>query len=101
MFRLVIILAFLGVAAPAAAQQQQQTPCSQRTNFIDHLQGKFAEAPIAMGLVSNGSVLEVLASNNGSWTIIVTAPNGLSCAVATGESWETMPLKLSSQGPIT
>ena len=43
-----------------------------------------------MGLVSNGSILEVLASKDGSWTISVTRPDGMSCVVAAGEAWEDM-----------
>jgi hypothetical protein len=44
-----------------------------------------------MGLVSNGAVLEVLTSDKGSWTIIVTRPDGTSCVVAAGEAWENLP----------
>ena len=43
--------------------------------------------PVAMGLVSDGNVLEVATSSSGSWTIVVTLPTGLSCAVAAGEKW--------------
>jgi len=42
-------------------------------------------------LVGNGSVLEVLASKTGSWTILVTQPSGLLCVVASGEAWENFP----------
>ncbi len=77
-------LAVLMMASTATAQ----TMCSKRSKFIDSLAEGYAESPVAMGLVSNGSVLEVLASENGTWTIIVTMPNGLSCVVASGEAWE-------------
>tara|TARA_Y100000031_G_C8177535_1_gene364822 strand:+ start:176 stop:370 length:195 start_codon:yes stop_codon:yes gene_type:complete len=39
-------------------------------------------------LASSGAVLEVLASKGGTWTILVTQPNGTSCVVATGEAWQ-------------
>ncbi|MDP7547755.1 MAG: hypothetical protein QGF20_10715 [Alphaproteobacteria bacterium] len=42
---------------------------------------------------SNGTVVEVLASESGSWTIILTKPNGASCVVATGQAWETIERK--------
>ena len=74
-------------SAPAWAQ----TVCSQRTTFIQQLSGKYSESPVSMGLSSNGSVIEVLASATGSWTIIITNPNGLSCVVAHGEAWQDMP----------
>ena len=46
-----------------------------------------------MGLANNGGVLEILVSQSSeSWTIIVTMPNGVSCLVAAGESWEMLPI---------
>jgi hypothetical protein len=75
------------LSLPATAQ----TVCGERTKFLKHLSSGYSEAPVAMGLVSNGSILEVLASKDGSWTIIVTQPDGTSCVVAAGEAWEDMP----------
>ena len=43
-----------------------------------------------MGLTTSGKVLEVVVSAGGSWTIIVTTPSGISCGVASGESWKDM-----------
>ncbi len=48
-----------------------------------------------MGLASNGAVIEVLASPSGSFTIILTQPNGLSCVMAAGENWENLPKRLA------
>ena len=54
----------------------------------------------ATNLASNGTVLEVLASNKGSWTIILTKPDGMSCVVASGEAWEQVEQHLAL-GPQT
>jgi hypothetical protein len=75
-----------------------QSVCNERTRFLEQLSGKFAENTVALGIVNNGSVLEILTSKTGSWTILVTKPNGMSCVVATGESWEQVPRTLVS-GP--
>ncbi len=75
------------VVLPAAAQ----TVCGERNDFLSHLKRQYHEAPAAMGLVSNGALLEVLTSKTGSWTVIVTRPDGTSCVVAAGESWEELP----------
>ena len=48
-----------------------------------------------MGLSAEGSVLEILASDTGSWTLIVTRPSGVSCVVAHGQGWESMPKVVS------
>ena len=41
-----------------------------------------------MGLTDKGAVLEEYASKTGSWTFLVTMPSGLTCVVASGQSWE-------------
>ncbi|MCG8692806.1 MAG: hypothetical protein MI806_16515 [Minwuiales bacterium] len=78
-------------ASPAMAQMV----CSERDKFLKHLGDGYKEAPVAMGLASNGSVLEVLASGKGTWTIILTMPNGTSCVVASGEAWEQVKEKIA------
>jgi hypothetical protein len=84
-------LAVLFAAVPAMAQ----TVCSIRAEFIDQFAHRYAENPVAMGLASNGGVVEVLASEGGSWTLLVTMPNGVSCVVAAGENWEALPSALA------
>ncbi len=68
-----------------------QNICGERSRFVDQLHEQYGEAPAAMGLASNGTVVEVMTSDAGSWTIIVTRPDGVSCVVASGESWEAVP----------
>ncbi len=85
------------LALPATAQ----TMCGERNKFLKHLSSGYSEAPVAMGLVSNGSILEVLASKDGTWTVIVTRPDGMSCVVAAGEAWEDLPkLALKLGNPV-
>ena len=54
------------VALPFSATAWVQTVCSQRTNFIKQLSVMYAESPVPMGLASDGTVIEVLASATGS-----------------------------------
>ncbi len=69
--------------------------CAERRAVVANLENTYSEAPVSMGLASNGSVIEVLASPSGSFTIILTQPNGLSCVMAAGESWEDLPKQLA------
>ncbi len=86
------IVVFLGILVvfspfnPAAAQQA----CGERASFMNKLKETFAERPIAMGLTDKGAVLEVFASQKGSWTFLITMPTGLTCVVASGQGWETL-----------
>ena len=76
----------LALRLPASAQ----AVCGDRNELLGKLAESHSEAPIAMGLQSNGSVLELVASEEGIWTVIVTAPTGESCVVVSGEAWEKL-----------
>ncbi len=73
-------------AHPAGAQ----AACGDRDKFIILLGESYAERPVAIGLTASGRVVEVFTSPSGSWTMLVTYPNGVTCVVATGNSWEAL-----------
>jgi len=79
-----------------ASAAHAQSVCHQRAKFVTELGRKYLEAPIAYGLTSTGQVIEVLASGNGSWTMIITSTDGTTCAVAAGESWS----KVTGRPPL-
>jgi hypothetical protein len=83
---LAMLAAPFATPAPAAAQGV----CGERTKILKQLQQGYEEQPVGMGLAANGAVLEVLTSEAGSWTILVTLPQGATCILATGESWEEL-----------
>lgn len=75
-----------------ANEASAQLACGKRTEVLQHLADKYQEAPVSIGLSSNGGVLEVLsAPTGGSWTILITMPNSVSCMVAAGENWQAVP----------
>lgn len=74
----------LAVSAPAAAQ----TACGERGTIADRLAQKYGEHPVSIGLATNGSVIEVFVSDDGTFTILVTSPDGRTCLVAAGEGWQ-------------
>ena len=87
-------------AQQANAPQQQAAPaCVKRTELLSHLSNKFREAPVAMGVADNGALLEVFSTTDGAtWTVALTMPNGVTCLVATGQSWESVP-RVAQFGP--
>jgi len=73
----------------------RQSVCGKRADILKQLSIRYSEAPVAMGLSSTGSMVELLSSRaGGSWTVIMTMPSGVSCLVAAGENWETVQPKL-------
>ena len=66
----------------------QQMPCGKRPDVVRMLREQFRESPIAYGLADSGAVAEVFISSNGTWTIVATSPNGTTCMVGSGRSWQ-------------
>ncbi len=80
---------FALIASTAMAQAQPQ--CNERDNVLELLAKKYKETPIAAGVTNTGGLVEVLTDHkSGTWTIIVTTPQGMSCLVAAGEGWRSM-----------
>ena len=74
--------------------------CAPREAYVEHLAMKWGEAPVSHGLLSDGRLLEMFATPDGStWTLVVTSPEGVSCTGASGEHWrKTMPELLKPMG---
>ena len=87
----------LNACAPALAQQPL---CIDRSEFVNELSRLYSEAPVAMGIANNGGVVEILSSRTGtSWSIILTMPDGVTCMIAAGENWESLPALADSDPP--
>ncbi len=77
----------------------QTASCAQRDQVVERLQNKYGETRQSMGLGNNNGVVEVFASlDTGTWTILVTLPNGMSCLIASGQSWEQVADKAVAPG---
>ncbi len=86
-----LLIAILAGTQVAAAEVQDSPACASRAQLLDQLSSRYKEAPVAVGLSSSGSLIEVLTSDDGStWTIMVSPPNGSSCLIAAGEGWEEL-----------
>jgi hypothetical protein len=66
--------------------------CGDRDQILKRLEQRHEETPQALGLSSDGGVLEVLVSPSGGWTILVTYPKRRTCVVAVGEAWQALEL---------
>ena len=77
-----------------------QVPCGQRDSIVKWLAVKYKEAPIATGVSSKGSLIEVLSTLDGdTWTLIVTSPDGNSCMIASGQGWRARPHEVDIAEP--
>lgn len=83
------------IATPAVAQ----APCGKRDAMVPALAEKYGEAPLFMGISSEGFTTEIFGSaGGGTWTVIMTRPDGLTCIMAAGTSWQAIPFKAPVAG---
>lgn len=84
--------------APLAAQAQGQN-CGTRDLVVERLTTKYGESRQSIGMAPKGRVVEVFASlETGTWTITVTMPNGITCLVASGQSFEELDEPVAPAG---
>jgi len=82
----ITMIATLITTAAGAAQ-----PCASRSDFVAFLKDHFGEVEVGQGLSNRGHLVEVFVSPAGSWTILLSQPDGRSCLVDAGEAWAMVP----------
>ncbi len=91
---LIPFIALAIIAVPvlkeALADTNESLACGKRADMLAQLSTRYAEEPVAMGMATNGTLVEVLASGGGSFTILYTTAEGLTCMMAAGNHWETI-----------
>ena len=93
----------LATAEPANTilAQASQVACATRAQVTEHLKQKFGETRRSAGLVDSRQILEVWRSDEtGSWTILMTRADGVSCIVAAGSAWHDAIPQIASGGTV-
>ncbi|MDX1402284.1 MAG: hypothetical protein R3245_10205 [Kiloniellales bacterium] len=87
--RLIILVSLMGLSLTALSSEPgaQGLNCAPHDRLVQSLEKRYGEQPIGAGVTNNGKLMEVLTSPSGSWSVIVSSPNGISCLVAAGEGW--------------
>ncbi|PWE29257.1 hypothetical protein DDZ14_17965 [Maritimibacter sp. 55A14] len=74
--------------ATQQAGAQQTALCGERDVVIDRLETRYGERRRSVGRGQGNRMVEIFASEStGTWTILATLPNGLTCLVASGEDF--------------
>lgn len=90
-FILSLAIAYMVAAGMGLSKAHSAEPqCGERGEVHKKLARKFKEAPAAVGVTSTGSLVEVLTSKSGSWTIVINMTDGSTCLIAAGEGWREM-----------
>lgn len=96
-----LIALSLGFGAMILATQHAfaQSRCAAHDAVVARLAERYGETRRSVGIAQNSALVEVFASaETGTWTITVTTPNGPTCLVAAGGSFEAVEEELPATG---
>lgn len=71
-----------------AEAQPRQPQCGPRAKLIEFLGRKYQESKIGQGLIGEVAIGELYVSPKGSWTFVLSNPQGISCIRASGHDWQ-------------
>ena len=96
-FGVVSLAVPLALLASPVLAQAGGIPCAKRSAVLETLAAKYGEMPISRGLSSDGAIVEILVSSKGSWSMLVSMPDGNSCLAGVGEMWEDLQVSHREQ----
>ena len=91
-------VAIVAVTLQAQAQVPQVgIPCGVRDELLERFRLKFGEGPVAVGLIGDRAILEVIATPTGStWSVLLTTVGG-TCVVAHGSDFSASTVPTVAQ----
>ena len=88
--KILVPLFVLGGILATVTPAHSATICGKRAHLVSALSRDYSEQSTFEALTADGRLMEVLTSEKGTWTVLLTSPTGRTCVVATGTSWETL-----------
>lgn len=77
-------LVVIALAGPALSAP----PCGDRNRVVAVLADRYGEHQAGFGIADRGVIMEVWAGASGSWTLLLTLPDGQTCIVAVGTRYQ-------------
>ncbi|MBL4751347.1 MAG: hypothetical protein JKX71_12335 [Amylibacter sp.] len=88
---LALSVGIVGIMLTANSALAIPANCAQRAEMVEKLKIRFGESRQSIGLTPGGQALELFADlENGTWTILLTLPNGTSCMMASGHDYQAV-----------
>jgi len=86
-------LAFAGSLLLSASPASAMQACTTHEDATKRLATQYDERVVGRGLANAGkAMIELFVSEEGTWTVVVSAPGGKSCILASGDSWHGLPI---------
>ncbi len=76
-----------GISFMSGDANALNTRCGNHKDVAAFLGKRFKETRIGMGLINAGQMMELYMSEEGSWTMLITRPDGVSCFGPVGKNW--------------
>ena len=86
---LIFGMALCAGSSPALAE----TFCAKHDTLASILDTKFGEQQTGVGLAGKEAMVELFVSKKGTFTLVSTNTEGVSCIVGAGDSWEKIEPK--------
>ena len=82
-------LTAVGLLAATPSAKADGRACAERALVVQRLAERYGETLRSQGLQQNAGLVEIYSSETtGTWTILMTRPDGTSCLLAAGQLWE-------------
>lgn len=88
----ILAAAVSGAIMIASTQAFAAAACAPHNEFAKHLATNYKEQSQGIGVTTDGSLFEIFASDAGTWSLLITNGNKISCIVAAGDMWINKPL---------
>lgn len=88
----------IALAAIFAGTQATAQTCAPHAALLQWLAIEHQESRQVIALSNAGEIVEMFASEDGSWTLVVTAPGGPTCLVAAGQAFQYVDEPLPPMG---
>ncbi len=80
----------LAVSAAGQEPQSRGRVCALHDIITDALKDRWGEAQVGLGINNEGALVEVFVNpKSGSFTILLTRPDGWSCVATAGKDWRS------------
>lgn len=93
----------LGLYLSFPERSSAQAVCIDRASVINKLEKGYGESFAGGGLQTDKIIYEVwFSEEKGTWTLLMTKANGMSCIMASGTNWrKALPKKETERPPGT
>ncbi len=85
-------IALSALTTSSATAQAIDAFCGDHTEVTSRLGKTYGEARAGFGLLDDGRMVEIFTSRQGTWSLLISVPSGVTCLVASGEAWQIPPV---------